>query len=70
MDIFQGQLDMNNGYIKIKSGLEGNVIVISVFGVFVVGDVVDYVYCQVVIFVGVGCMLVLDVEKYLESLEE
>lgn len=65
--IFEGQFDMVNGYIRINSGIEGNVMVISVEGVFVVGDVIDYVYCQVIILVGFGCMVVLDVEKFLDE---
>ena len=69
-DIFQGQLDMNNGYIKIKSGLEGNATATSVPGVFAAGDVADHVYRQAVTSAGAGCMLALDAEKYLESLEE
>ena len=69
-DIFQGQLDMNNGYIKIKSGLEGNATATSVPGVFAAGDVADHVYRQAVTSAGAGCMSALDAEKYLESLEE
>ena len=69
-DIFQGQLDMNNGYIKIKSGLEGNATATSVAGVFAAGDVADHVYRQAVTSAGAGCMSALDAEKYLESLEE
>jgi len=69
-DIFQGQLDMNNGYIKIKSGLEGNATATSVDGVFAAGDVADHVYRQAVTSAGAGCMSALDAEKYLESLEE
>ena len=69
-DIFQGQLDMNNGYIKIQSGLEGNATATSVPGVFAAGDVADHVYHQAVTSAGAGCMSALDAEKYLESLEE
>jgi len=69
-DIFQGQLDMNNGYIKIQSGLEGNATATSVPGVFAAGDVADHVYRQAVTSAGAGCMSALDAEKYLESLEE
>lgn len=69
-DIFQGQLDMNNGYIKITSGLEGNATATSVPGVFAAGDVADHVYRQAVTSAGAGCMSALDAEKYLESLEE
>ncbi|HEX5677390.1 MAG TPA: thioredoxin-disulfide reductase [Alcanivorax sp.] len=69
-DIFQGQLDMNNGYIKINSGLDGNATATSVPGVFAAGDVADHVYRQAVTSAGAGCMSALDAEKYLESLEE
>ena len=69
-DIFQGQLDMNNGYIKINSGLEGNATATSVAGVFAAGAVADHVYRQAVTSAGAGCMSALDAEKYLESLEE
>ncbi len=69
-DIFQGQLNMNNGYIKINSGLEGNATATSVPGVFAAGDVADHVYRQAVTSAGAGCMSALDAEKYLESLEE
>ena len=66
-DIFQGQLDMNNGYIKIKSGLEGNATATSVPGVFAAGDVADHVYRQAITSAGAGCMAALDVEKFLDS---
>ncbi|MBL7249953.1 thioredoxin-disulfide reductase [Alloalcanivorax sp. C16-2] len=68
-DIFQGQLDMNNGYIKIHSGLDGNATATSVAGVFAAGDVADHVYRQAVTSAGAGCMAALDAEKYLETLE-
>ncbi len=68
-DIFAGQLDMINGYIKVKSGLEGNATATSVPGVFAAGDVMDQVYKQAITSSGAGCMAALDVEKYLESLE-
>lgn len=66
--IFEGQLELENGYIKVQFGIYGNVIQISILGVFVVGDVMDYIYCQVIIFVGIGCMVVLDVECYFDGL--
>ena len=68
--IFEGQLAMNNGYIKINSGLDGNATATSVAGVFAAGDVADHVYRQAVTSAGAGCMAALDAEKYLESLEE
>ena len=68
--IFEGQLDMNNGYIIINSGLNGNVTATSVSGVFAAGDVVDQVYRQAVTSAGFGCMAALDAEKYLDELAE
>ncbi len=67
--IFEGQLDMNNGYIKINSGLEGNATQTSIEGVFAAGDVADHVYRQAVTSAGAGCMAALDAEKYLDNLE-
>ncbi|AHF01058.1 thioredoxin reductase [Thiomicrospira aerophila AL3] len=68
-DIFAGQLEMINGYIKVKSGLEGNATATSISGVFAAGDVMDQIYKQAITSSGAGCMAALDVEKYLESLE-
>ena len=67
--LFAGQLEMENGYIQIQSGLEGNVTAASVAGVFAAGDVADQVYRQAITSAGFGCMAALDAEKYLESLE-
>jgi len=67
-DIFAGQLDMHDGYISIKSGLQGGATSTSVAGVFAAGDVADNVYRQAVTSAGFGCMAALDAEKYLESL--
>ena len=66
-DIFKGQLEMDNGYIIIKSGLNGSVTSSSVEGVFAAGDVSDQIYRQAVTSAGFGCMAALDAEKYLSE---
>ena len=63
--LFEGQLDMTDGYIKVASGLDGNATSTSVPGVFAAGDVADHVYRQAVTSAGFGCMAALDAEKYL-----
>lgn len=67
--IFDGQLEMSNGYIMVKSGLAGNATATSVEGVFAAGDVCDQIYKQAVTSAGAGCMAALDAEKYLDELE-
>ena len=66
--LFDGQLAMNNGYIKIKSGTDGGATATSIPGVFAAGDVADQVYRQAVTSAGFGCMAALDAEKYLDKL--
>ena len=67
-DIFQGQLELQNGYIKVRSGNEGNATAASVEGVFAAGDVMDHVYRQAITSAGTGCMAALDAERYLDGL--
>ena len=68
-DLFTGQLDMSNGYIKTYSGLEGNATATNIPGVFAAGDVQDHIYRQAITSAGTGCMAALDAQRYLEALE-
>jgi len=68
--IFDGQLDMNGGYITVNSGSNGNATATSVPGVFASGDVMDHIYRQAITSAGTGCMAALDAEKYLDALAE
>ncbi|CAA0119489.1 Thioredoxin reductase [BD1-7 clade bacterium] len=65
--LFEGQLDMKDGYIQIQSGLGGNATQTSVEGVFAAGDVADHIYRQAVTSAGFGCMAALDAEKFLDE---
>ncbi|WJN57146.1 thioredoxin-disulfide reductase [Pseudomonas sp. SO81] len=66
-DLFQGQLEMRDGYLVIQGGSEGNATATSIEGVFAAGDVADHVYRQAITSAGAGCMAALDAEKYLDA---
>ena len=68
--LFDGQLEMKNGYIIVKSGIEGDATATSVAGVFAAGDVADQVYRQAITSAGAGCMAALDAEKYVDALDK
>ena len=67
-DIFEGQLEMKDGYLKIQSGLDGNATQTSVPGVYAAGDVCDHIYRQAITSAGFGCMAALDAERFLDGL--
>lgn len=67
--IFEGELEMKDGYIKVQSGTEGNATQTSVEGVFAAGDVSDHIYRQAITSAGTGCMAALDAEKFLDAIE-
>ncbi|MCP3428595.1 thioredoxin-disulfide reductase [Opacimonas viscosa] len=69
-EIFEGQLAMKDGYIKVNSGTEGNATQTSVPGIFAAGDVSDHIYRQAITSAGTGCMAALDAEKFLDALED
>jgi thioredoxin reductase (NADPH) len=68
--IFEGQLEMEGGYIKVHSGIKGNATAASVPGVFAAGDVMDHIYRQAITSAGTGCQAALDAERYLDLLAE
>ncbi len=66
-DIFEGQLELHNGYVAIHSGINGNATQTSVPGVFAAGDIADHIYRQAITSAGFGCMAALDAEKFLDN---
>ncbi|OOZ35169.1 thioredoxin-disulfide reductase [Solemya velesiana gill symbiont] len=68
-DLFEGQLDMEHGYLKVEGGTEGKATMTNIEGVFAAGDVTDHVYRQAITSAGAGCMAALDAERFLDALE-
>lgn len=68
--IFEGQLDLENGYIRVQSGTRGNATQTSVTGIFAAGDVMDHIYRQAITSAGTGCMAALDAERFIDSLAD
>ena len=69
-EIFEGQLEMDRGYLKVQGGMSGNATQTSVEGVFAAGDVADQIYKQAITSAGAGCMAALDAERFLDALEK
>ena len=67
--MFEGQLELKDGYMVVQGGREGNATATSVEGVFAAGDVADHVYRQAITSAGAGCMAALDTERYLDGLQ-
>ncbi|MNE30154.1 Thioredoxin reductase [compost metagenome] len=68
--IFGGQLELENGYIKVQSGIHGNATQTTIPGVFAAGDVMDHIYRQAITSAGAGCMAALDAERYLDGIAD
>jgi thioredoxin reductase (NADPH) len=68
-DLFEGQLDMEHGYLSVQGGSQGNATQTSIEGVYAAGDVADHIYRQAITSAGSGCMAALDAERYLDNLE-